>query len=69
MRAARDARGDTLEDVAGRIERVDSKGKRTIMDMRTLGEIERGYHSPTIVTAKQIADALGVPLSELTDAL
>jgi transcriptional regulator with XRE-family HTH domain len=56
IREARRARGETLEDVAHRIPRMDPK---------YLGEIERGWHSPTIPTAKRIADALEVSLSEL----
>lgn len=56
MRAAREARGETLEDVAARIPRLDP---------RYLGEIELGWHAPTIVTCKRIADALEVPLAEL----
>jgi transcriptional regulator with XRE-family HTH domain len=39
------------------------------MDARYLGEIERGWHSPTISTAKQIADALDVTLSEVVREL
>jgi transcriptional regulator with XRE-family HTH domain len=35
------------------------------MDAKYLGEIERGWHSPTIPTAKRIADALEMSLSEL----
>jgi DNA-binding XRE family transcriptional regulator len=35
------------------------------MDAKYLGEIERGWHSPTIPTAKRIADALETKLSEL----
>lgn len=31
-------------------------------DGKHLGEFERGFHSPTITTAKQIADALEVRL-------
>jgi len=34
-------------------------------DGRYLGEVERGFHSPTITTAKQIADALDVRLADL----
>ncbi len=34
-------------------------------DGKYLGEIERGFHSPTITTAKQIADALEVRLVDL----
>lgn len=56
LRAAREARGETLEDVAARIPRLDP---------RYLGEIELGWHAPTIVTCKRIADALEVPLAEL----
>jgi DNA-binding XRE family transcriptional regulator len=35
------------------------------MDSKYLGEIERGWHSPTIPTAKRIADALKTTLSDL----
>ena len=35
------------------------------MDPKYLGEIERGWHSPTISTAKRIADALQTPLADL----
>jgi len=56
IRTARTERGETLEQVANRIESMDAK---------YLGEIERGWHAPTIPTAKRIADALDVPLSEL----
>src|SRR5690348_531953 len=56
VRSARKARGETLEMVAGRIPNLDAKH---------LGEIERGWHSPTITTCKRIADALEVPLSQL----
>jgi len=56
VRAEREHRRESLEDVAGRIPRLDP---------RYLGEIELGWHAPTIVTAKRIADALGVPLAEL----
>jgi transcriptional regulator with XRE-family HTH domain len=56
VREKREARGETLEDVAGRIPRLDP---------RYLGEIELGWHAPTIGTAKRIADALEVPLAEL----
>jgi hypothetical protein len=45
-----------FEVVAGRIRNMDAK---------YLGEIERGWHAPTIVTAKRIADALEMPLAEL----
>lgn len=35
------------------------------MDPRYLGELELGWHAPTIVTAKRIADALDVTLADL----
>jgi hypothetical protein len=35
------------------------------MDPRYLGEIELGWHAPTIVTAKRIADALEMRLATL----
>jgi transcriptional regulator with XRE-family HTH domain len=60
MRATREGRGETLDDVANRIPRMDAK---------YLGEIERGWHSPTIPTAKRIADALGISLSKLFKGL
>lgn len=56
VRAAREARGETLDAVARRLPRMDPK---------YLGEIERGWHSPTISTAKRIADAVGASLAEL----
>jgi len=60
LRAARDARGETLEDVAARIPRLDP---------RYLGEIELGWHAPTIITCKRIADALETPLADLVQGL
>jgi DNA-binding XRE family transcriptional regulator len=56
MRQRREELDETLEDVARRIPKMDSK---------YLGEIERGWHSPTIPTAKRIADALKTTLSDL----
>ena len=56
VRRERQRRGETLEQVALRLARIDAK---------YLGEIERGWHAPTIPTAKRIADALEVPLAEL----
>jgi hypothetical protein len=35
------------------------------MDAKYLGELERGWHSPSISTAKRIADALEVGLADL----
>jgi transcriptional regulator with XRE-family HTH domain len=69
VRSAREARGESIEAVADRIPRVGRNGLPVTMDVRTLGEIERGYHAPTIVTAKQIADALDVPLADLMRGL
>ena len=60
VREARKQRGETLEQVAHRIARMDAK---------YLGEIERGWHAPTIPTAKRIADALGITLAELLEDL
>jgi hypothetical protein len=39
------------------------------MDPKYLGEIEQGWHAPTIPTAIRIADALAVSLSELVRGL
>lgn len=56
LRAARNEQGRTLEDVAFQVPRLDP---------RYLGEIELGFHAPTVPTALRIADALGVSLGEL----
>ena len=56
VRAARTKRGWTLEDLGSRMGRPDGK---------YLGEVERGFHSPTITTAKKIADALELRLVDL----
>ncbi len=60
VREARKQRKETLEEVAHRIARMDAK---------YLGEIERGWHAPTIPTAKRIADALETKLTELMRGL
>jgi transcriptional regulator with XRE-family HTH domain len=60
MRQRREELDETLEDVARRISKMDGK---------YLGEIERGWHSPTISTAKRIADALNTTLSDLFKGL
>jgi transcriptional regulator with XRE-family HTH domain len=60
IREAREGRGETLDQVAHRIPRMDAK---------YLGEIERGWHSPTLPTVKRIADALGISLSGLVKSL
>jgi transcriptional regulator with XRE-family HTH domain len=66
VRRVREEHDLTLEEVAGRImTRSRGTGKPVPMDAKTLGEIERGWFSPTIGTAKKIADALEVPLTEL----
>jgi DNA-binding XRE family transcriptional regulator len=39
------------------------------MDAKSLGEVERGWYSPTIGLAKKIADALGLPLKDLLDGV
>jgi DNA-binding XRE family transcriptional regulator len=39
------------------------------MDAKYLGEIERGWHAPTLPTAKKIADALEVRLADLLKTL
>jgi transcriptional regulator with XRE-family HTH domain len=60
LREAREARNESLEEVAGRVPRLDA---------RYLGEIELGYHATSIVKAKQIADALDTPLADLVGDL
>lgn len=56
VRSRREERGWTLEQLGKQMGRPDGK---------YLGEVERGFHSPTIMTAKQIADALEVRLADL----
>ena len=56
VRAERDRRGWTLEELGSKMGRPDGK---------YIGEIERGYHSPTITMAKRIAEALDVRLATL----
>jgi ribosome-binding protein aMBF1 (putative translation factor) len=60
VREARKQRDETLEQVAHRIARMDAK---------YLGEIERGWHAPTLPTAKRIADALEITLAELIEGM
>ena len=60
VRAAREDRGWSLEDLGERMGRPDGK---------YLGELERGFHSPTLTTAKLIAESLGLPLSQLVRPL
>jgi transcriptional regulator with XRE-family HTH domain len=69
VRQRRQAQERTLEDVAARIPAVsrskDGKNHATAMDPKYLGELEAGWFSPSITTAKLIADALEVPLADL----
>ncbi len=69
VRQQRQAQGRTLEDVAALIPAVsrskDGKNHATAMDPKYLGELEAGWFSPSITTAKLIADALEVPLADL----
>jgi transcriptional regulator with XRE-family HTH domain len=66
VRRVREEQGLTIEEVAGRIStRSRSNGKPVPMDAKSLGEVERGWYSPTIGLAKKIADALDVPLEAL----
>jgi transcriptional regulator with XRE-family HTH domain len=60
VRRKRQERGETLDQVARRIPRMDPK---------YLGELERGWHAATIPTAKKIADALETSLSDLVETL
>lgn len=60
VRTERDRLGWTLEELGDRMGRPDGK---------YVGEVERGWHSPTLTMAKRIADALGVPLAKLVRAL
>lgn len=60
VRRERKELGLTLEQLGERFGRPDGK---------YLGEIERGFHSPTITMAKQIADALDMPLATLVSDL
>lgn len=55
VRAARKKRGWTIEKLGDRLGTHD----------KYLGEVELGFHSATIATAKEIADALEVRLAEL----
>lgn len=65
IRKARRARGESLEDVAGRVPATGRKGQASKMDARYLGEIEAGWHAPTIVRAVEIAAALELSLADL----
>ncbi|MHB8660143.1 MAG: helix-turn-helix domain-containing protein [Solirubrobacteraceae bacterium] len=56
IKAAREARDESLETVARRVPSLDPK---------YLASLEGGWHSPTISTAKRLADALETSLAEL----
>ncbi|MFN8113178.1 MAG: helix-turn-helix transcriptional regulator [Solirubrobacterales bacterium] len=60
VRAEREEQGLTLEQLGERMGNPDGK---------YLGELERGFHSPTLTTAKRIADALDVKLTKLVEDL
>lgn len=60
VRTERTRHGWTLEELGSRMGRPDGK---------YVGEIERGFHSPTITMAKRIADALEVRLGKLVRGL
>ena len=42
-------------------------GQHAGLDRIYLGRLEDGRHSPTVLTLRRIADALGVPLPLLVD--
>jgi transcriptional regulator with XRE-family HTH domain len=65
LKQTREARDETLETVAGRVVRVGRGGKPTVLDSKYLQALEAGRHSPTVTTAKQLADALGTTLADL----
>lgn len=66
VRRVREEKKLTIEAVAGRIMTRGRSGDEEVpMDAKSLGEVERGWYSPTIGLAKKIADALGVPLETL----
>lgn len=70
VRRVREEKELTIETVAGRImTRGRGDSEEVPMDAKSLGEVERGWYSPTIGLAKKIADALGVPLTELVKDL
>lgn len=69
VRRVRDEKELTLEEVAGRIMTRGRTGKSVPMDPKSLGEIERGWYSPTLGMAKKIADALETTLADLLAGL
>ena len=67
VRRQRTAQQRTLEDVASSIPAATrgSDNRGATMNSKYLGELEGGWHTPSIATAKLIASALGVSLSDL----
>jgi transcriptional regulator with XRE-family HTH domain len=66
VRRVREEKGLTIEALAGRImTRGRGDDEEVPMDAKSLGEVERGWYSPTIGLAKKIAEALGVGLDDL----
>lgn len=57
------ARGYQIQPSGQILDQATEKAGAT--DGRYIGEIEQGWHSPTIATVKQIADTLEVPLGNL----
>jgi hypothetical protein len=49
----------------GHVDPEREVGLAGLRDPKYLGELERGWHAATLPTAKRIADALDVPLSQL----
>lgn len=60
VRSEREKQELTLEQLGERMGNPDGK---------YLGELERGFHSPTLTTAKRIADALEVRLAQLVEEI
>lgn len=60
----------SIEALAGKImTRSRTDGMPVPMDAKSLGEVERGWYSPTLGLAAKIAEALDVPLAELVENL
>jgi transcriptional regulator with XRE-family HTH domain len=66
VRRVREEQNLSIEALAGKImTRGRTDGKPVPMDAKSLGEVERGWYSPTLGMAKKIAEALGVSLADL----
>lgn len=66
VRRIREEQELSIEALAGKImTRGRADRKPVPMDAKSLGEVERGWYSPTIGLAKKIADALDVSLETL----